>query len=254
MDATPFKGLQPADSDLLLCYDYRHLRLDLDLDPTVLHAYTEMRVVAWSMGVWAATVVLSPAPTLAAMSESVACCLASGNGGEDVAVQWPRCVDCVAINGTPMPVDDRYGIPEAIFHGTLQGLDARNLEKFYRRMCVNRESLSFFLTHRPQRPVEELQEELQAIGAAARQQSGIGIPRFGWRRCLVGSRDLIFPSDHQQAAWEHLRQDPSFPRIELIDEPHYTARMADELTRPWPVTSGSDCIPSISKPFPSCAR
>ena len=237
MDATPFEHLQPVDSDLLLCADYR----SLEFDPSVWQGYEEMRVVAWSMGVWAASVVL---PRWAAAAPSEVRTL-------------PRWVDSVAINGTPMPVDDRYGIPEAIFRGTLEGLDVRHLEKFYRRMCVTRESLSFFLAHRPQRTVNELRDELQAIGEAAwrspQVQEMVAAPcspqvreteaAFDWRRSLVGSRDLIFPSDSQQAAWEQLRQGRSCPVVEVIDEPHYTARITDELTRPWPVSAAFSMEP-----------
>ena len=46
-----FAECRPKDSDLMLCYDYH----DLDFDPGVLKEYSSIRVVAWSMGVWAAS-------------------------------------------------------------------------------------------------------------------------------------------------------------------------------------------------------
>ena len=46
--------IAPENSDLLVCYDYR----SLDFDFTLLQGYQEIRLIAWSMGVWAASMVL----------------------------------------------------------------------------------------------------------------------------------------------------------------------------------------------------
>ena len=43
----------PTNHNLLICYDYQDLTLDFDFS-----AYQQIRVVAWSMGVWAAERVL----------------------------------------------------------------------------------------------------------------------------------------------------------------------------------------------------
>ena len=68
----------------------------------------------------------------------------------------------VALNGTVTPVDDLKGIPQQVFEGTLEGLNEGTLEKFIRRMCLKKENLETFLSKRPQRAVEELQEELRS--------------------------------------------------------------------------------------------
>ena len=54
MDECPFMDYCPENSDLLVCYDYR----SLDFDFTLLQGYQEIRLIAWSMGVWAASMVL----------------------------------------------------------------------------------------------------------------------------------------------------------------------------------------------------
>ena len=54
MDECPFMDHCPENSDLLVCYDYR----SLDFDFTLLQGYQEIRLIAWSMGVWAASMVL----------------------------------------------------------------------------------------------------------------------------------------------------------------------------------------------------
>ena len=54
MDETPFMHNLPPNKDLIICYDYR----SLDFDSTLLSTYDGIYVVAWSMGVWAASQVL----------------------------------------------------------------------------------------------------------------------------------------------------------------------------------------------------
>ena len=137
-DETPFKDYQPADSDYMLCYDYR----TLDFDASLLKTYQEINVIGWSMGVWAASRVmdkLQEADTSLIIKNSI------------------------AINGTPYPIDDTCGIPSVIYHGTLEGLTGSSLNKFLRRMCFNGEAFKEFLNITPRRPLEELKEELAEI-------------------------------------------------------------------------------------------
>lgn len=82
MDECPFMDYCPENSDLLVCYDYR----SLDFDFTLLQGYQEIRLIAWSMGVWAASMVLQD-------------------------MDLPIC-ERVALNGTVTPVDDLKGIPQ----------------------------------------------------------------------------------------------------------------------------------------------
>ena len=133
MDECPFMDYCSGNSDLLVCYDYR----SLDFDFTLLQGYQEIRLIAWSMGVWAASMVLQD-------------------------MDLPIC-ESVALNGTVTPVDDLKGISQQVFEGTLEGLNEVTLEKFIRRMCLKKENLETFLSKRPQRAVEELQEELRRI-------------------------------------------------------------------------------------------
>ena len=91
--------------DYLLCFDYR----TLDFDYTQIEGYTEIRLLAWSMGVWVASRVFA---------------------GHSFPWQMK-----LAVNGTPFPIDDRCGIPEMIFKGTLEHFSEDKLARFRRRMC-----------------------------------------------------------------------------------------------------------------------
>lgn len=169
MDERPFVEYLPDDRDCLICYDYR----SLDFDCSLTKNYSTIQVVAWSMGVWAASVVLKDNP-------------------------FPL-TGCVAINGTVCPTDDEKGIAARIFQGTLDGLDERNLLKFRRRMCGSQEALNRFLTKAPERTMEDLREELRCIGEMSRETV---YTSFRWDKVYIGTQDKIFLPANQQKAWE----------------------------------------------------
>ena len=55
MDETPFLQIHPTDKDWMICYDYRSLEFDAD----ILQEYSEITLIAWSMGVWAASQIMN---------------------------------------------------------------------------------------------------------------------------------------------------------------------------------------------------
>ena len=170
-DETPFKDYRPADCDYMLCYDYR----TLDFDPEPLRAYTDIHVVGWSMGVWAATRVM-----------------------DSHALPYSR---RTAINGTPYPIDEQCGIPPAIYRGTLEGLTDASLHKFLRRMCADSAAFRAFLERTPRRPLDELREELAEI---ARQDAALPPCAPRWDLAVVGEADRIIPPANQLEAWRKL--------------------------------------------------
>ena len=93
MDETPFRHIHPAECDWMICYDYR----SLEFDTTLIQAYSKISLIAWSMGVWAASQVMKQYPSLP-VSQST------------------------AINGTLYPIHETKGITPSVFEGTLQGL------------------------------------------------------------------------------------------------------------------------------------
>lgn len=171
MDETPFRHIHPAECDWMICYDYR----SLEFDTTLIQAYSKITLIAWSMGVWAASQVMKQYPSLP-VSQST------------------------AINGTLYPIHETEGITPSVFEGTLQGLNAQTLLKFQRRMCGSAADYKAFQTIAPKRPVEELKEELAAI----RQQYLSSLPsEFVWQTAIIGDNDRIFLPDHQEQAWSN---------------------------------------------------
>lgn len=184
MDEKPFLHIRPTDKDWMICYDYR----SLDFDKSLLHHYTDITVIAWSMGVWAASQVMKRYPDLP-VSQSI------------------------AINGTLYPIHENKGISPSIFESTLQGLNGETLQKFRRRMCGSTADYEDFLHTAPQRPVEELKEELAAL-----QQQYLSSPPsdFAWQKAVIGKSDRIFLPDNQWLAWRKKAES-----IELTEAAHY---------------------------------
>lgn len=174
-----------ARCDFAVCYDYTDM-LESGVNQTRvdMRGYSEVRVRAWSLGVYAASLVL---PGL----------------GCNVSM-------AVAINGTLWPVDDDLGIPHAVYDATAASLSAESLERFNRRMCGAHRAV--FEARRPLRSVDSLRAELLHIRDCAADR---GRPQFtGWTQAVLSSRDRIFPIANMRRAW------PATPQLEL-DEPHY---------------------------------
>lgn len=94
-----------GEDDLLVFNDYRDISEE---EAPALDTYERVRVVAWSMGVWAASVLLN---------------------------RWNIPVsESVAINGTERPVDERYGIHPRIYLLTERGMTEEGRDKFFARM------------------------------------------------------------------------------------------------------------------------
>lgn len=160
----------PSDSDFCICYDYSDLSLNLSLFSN----YQAIHVTAWSMGVWAAAMVLQ-------------------NSGLPI-------VKSRAVNGTHTPIHDLTGIPTTIFEGTLQHLSEKTLDKFYLRMCGNRNARIRFESYKSERSLESLRTELTQIKILSTSSQ---IPYFGWDLAVISNNDLIFPADNQRNAWNN---------------------------------------------------
>lgn len=181
MDATPFRHISRPGYDTLVVWDYRNLTVDW----SVVADYEEIVLIAWSMGVYAASMTIHAIDRL-------------------ISVR-------IAVNGTLSPVDNLRGIPETIFEGTASSLDERNLRKFFRRMCGDRQTTERFMLAAPSRPVVELVDELRAIYP----EPWFANPKVSeWDLAVIGRDDAIFPACNQQRAWQGTP-------VAVVDRPHY---------------------------------
>ena len=172
MDACPFVPLTAKDLDVLICFDYT----DLDEPPDLLAAvesYSEVSLISWSMGVWAAQHVFSS--------------MASGFAKS------------IAVNGTLCPIHNHHGIPVEIFAATNTRLNEATRLKFYRRMCRKPEILSYFLTHQPERTLNSQKKELESLLADA---DCLPVERSIYTHVIIAADDLVVPTENQRRFWQ----------------------------------------------------
>lgn len=192
MDASPFRHLARSGFDILALWDYTGLdrpgswERDMTEFASVCGGYDEVVIVAWSYGVRIASGFLE-----------------SWNASLPVTLT-------LAVNGTPMHVDEQYGIPPAIFDGTLQRLAEPTIRKFYRRMFSSSEAFANFMEYKPDRSVESLKSELEVFARLKPLDAGAA-----WNVALIDDADLIFPSAAQRAFW------PSEKAVTLGSQGHF---------------------------------
>ena len=189
MDETPFRAYCPDGMDYMVCYDYA----DMGFDYGLLSGYCEISLTAWSMGVWAAQKIF-----------------------RDDLPQSSMIVRGTAINGTLLPADDSYGIPAAIFKGTLDNLTEDSLARFRRRMCSDTAEMESFMGTAPERDIESLRKELSSIWECLSANAYADRPGPWWTEAIICGKDRIFPAANQKRFW-----DAHGVKTVNTDGPHY---------------------------------
>lgn len=162
-----YRNIRMEGWDVAVVYDYS----DLSLDQSFLDRYPTIWLFAWSLGVRAAEAVLSP----------------------------DRITAAYAINGTLSPVDDTCGIPQTIYNGTADNLDARNLRKFHRRMTPDMDTFRLLCDDRvpSDHEIDNLKHQLYLI-----RDLGATTARLPWHRAYVSDNDKIFPTANMERSWK----------------------------------------------------
>lgn len=193
----------PQGYDFLCLFDYRSLpdpaeaaELYAQIAP-----YRHKHLIAWSFGVWAAGQIFGESP-----------------------LHWDT---AAAINGTPIPISDTYGIPERAFAVTIRSIGGAGTLKFLERMCGTPEILREYYKHRSTRGLEEIYDELkqlqrQTLATATSHPE----PDF-WIAAVVGGQDAIFPPENMARYWA----EAGVPYTIVQDMPHYPLHDPEILTR-----------------------
>ncbi|MEG1979898.1 MAG: DUF452 family protein [Victivallaceae bacterium] len=157
--------------------------------------YAAVKLIAWSLGVFAAEYLFHKQAELFS--------------------------DAVAVNGTIRPADDEFGIAPAIFRGTADLWSERSRNKFKIRMSGNTPAELELLNLPPERTVAEQQKELYDLLELAGQSFADKSTIF--RRAYVGVQDKIFLPANQLAAW----QSYAIP-VQELPHPHaFWSRLAN---------------------------
>ena len=168
-DENAFVPLCNDEFDFILFYNYS---ADEALVLPEMKTYDSIILIAWSLGVWAAEY-LTPKtgiiPTTA-----------------------------IAVSGTPVPADDRYGIPLRVFEGTLNNITEESKEKFYLRTFGDKTTLMHNRSRLPARSLKSLHDELRWMYNRIMEQKE---PGFKWNYAVISENDRIFPAENLNSYW-----------------------------------------------------
>jgi len=135
--------------------------------------YEKIVLIGWSLGVWAAEY------------------LSNKTGIKpDITI---------AVNGTPIPADDKYGIPLNILEGTLNNITEENIDKFYLRMFGDKKTYQTNIERMPHRTLKSLQDELRWLYNRFMEQKE---PGFRWDYAVTSQVDRVFPPKNLNEYWE----------------------------------------------------
>lgn len=164
-----------SNFDILIIYDYRTFeQIDFNFSQ-----YQKKYLIAWSMGVFVC------------------------NKYYETFKNFDK---LIAINGTQKPIDDNYGIPEAIYNLTVDNFNELSCSKFVKKMSSELKLNEYCL-----RNIEELKEELIAIRDLKVQNL------LNFDKAIISLKDKIIPSKNQLNWW----QKENVKIIMLENAPHY---------------------------------
>jgi pimeloyl-[acyl-carrier protein] methyl ester esterase len=193
-DENVFVPLCSDNFDFILFYNYS---ADEALVLPEMKTYKNITLIGWSLGVWAAEY-LTPKTGIK----------------PDITI---------AVNGTPIPADDQFGIPLNIFEGTLNNITEENMEKFYLRMFGDKKTYNLNHDRIPHRSVKSLHDELRWLYNRMMEQKD---PGFTWNYAVTSEFDRVFPAKNLKSYWEKEEKTKHI----IVPFPHYFFHKWDSYT------------------------
>jgi len=167
-DYKPFEFLNCEDFDVLMFYDYNDFHL-----PEI-SQYKEYYLIAWSMGVFTAY---------------------------QLHDKLPDFTKKLAVNGTPFPVDDEFGIPQKPFILTLRHAKTGLEGKFYQNIFINQQEFDRYLTNPVGRSIDNRVSELSSLYDKIKLTEKSYETYYD--KALVSSNDKIIPTKNQMNFWQN---------------------------------------------------
>lgn len=155
----------PAGFDVLACFNYTELH---PLKPADFSAYRRIYLFAWSFGIWVAEQTCRELPLYRA----------------------------VALNGTPHPTDERYGMRLRIVLRAMRGIAAGTAAP-----TTDDGSGRYMPTvgEYPDPTPSEKIAELEWLAARSREHTDTGIR---WDKAYIADKDEIFPPARMWDYWQ----------------------------------------------------
>lgn len=193
-DEKPFEFLDCGSADVLFVYDYNEISA---LEKEIFGKYTKKTLLTWSMGVFAAYLL------------------------EDELKDFDQ---KIAINGTPFPVDDEFGIPQKPFLLTLRHAKTGLEGKFYQNIFEKEEEFEQYSKTPVSRSIENRVEELKSL------YEKIKSTKFDYEKfydfSLISTHDKIIPTKNQINFWQNCAP---YKILESGHFPFYNFKSWDEI-------------------------
>lgn len=185
-DENSFIPLCNDDFDFILLHNYS---IDAPLIIPEPKVYDRIILIGWSLGVWAAEYIL---PKLGIKP--------------DIAI---------AVNGTPTPIDEKYGFSHAVFDNMFANLSSKYMRDFFFRMFGDRATFNANCNRLPKRTLESYEEEIRWLYNRIMEQTP---PSIKWDYALYSTHNKVFPTKRMRNYWS-LHKETKV--IELTSLPHY---------------------------------
>jgi len=185
VDENFFTPLCSDEFDFILFYNYS---ADVALVLPEMKTYKKITLIGWSLGVWAAEYLLPKTGIIPTLT--------------------------IAVNGTPVPADDKYGIPLKVFEGTLNHITEEHMEKFYFRVFGDKKTNELNKNLVPNRTLKSLHDELRWLYNRMMERTEAG---FHWDYAVTSEIDRVFPANNVNSYWEKEKN----TRHIILPVPHY---------------------------------
>lgn len=179
-DYKPFEFLECGDFDVLMFYDYDKLEL-----PEIPY-YKEYFLISWSMGVFTAYLIKDKLPNFSKK---------------------------IAVNGTPFPVNDDFGIPLKPFILTLRHAKTGLEGKFYQNIFAKTEEYNRYNCSAVERPIENRVSELNSLYERIKN-TNLSYEQY-YDKALISNNDKIIPAKNQISFWQNNAE------TELLESGHF---------------------------------
>lgn len=206
----PFQEIPSGGTDVLMVYDYSDMDTGCITSFLRNNTYKKLHLLAWSMGVWTASMLFENKIFFASALTSA-----------------------TAIGGTCHPIHDKLGIPARKFNDMAERLSSARVEAFQRSMFADEQEADRFTAsfRKGERSVEELQQELLALATAYTNYTAYkvqpDIPNIYTGRIVTG-RDRIFPARNQVRAWGRKQcRTLSLPHFPFYHWPSWSAMVEE---------------------------
>lgn len=196
LDENMVKHLTSREYDVITFYDYA----DLEVPENIIkecNEYPEINIIAWSFGVWACSKVIN---------------------------KFNNLKNIITINGTPIPISNRFGIPEMLFNLTLANLSEKTYMKFFKNMFKNFKDVN--ASKFPNRTIENQRTELIQIKKMSSEENASlnddsAVFDFVPTRIFVSVDDKIVSPKNQINFWSQINNAP----LTEIEEGHFVLNL-----------------------------